>query len=540
MPPQVDVVIPAELAPGESLSQRLARHPDRDAVIATARVSLDEGLVTRLAECARREPSVATVSVFSDAGVFAYCAPPTATGLEAHFARENARRSVEIPCAVPPCVYVTRRALAECKAPTAWDAASLAAFCASAAEIGLRHVLCGAAYVEGAPEAAPDPTPEWHDFARRAPDTPLRRRVDLARLRASPRPRILFVTHGLGGGIELHVNDLSRLLADDCEVVVLRPGIAGSLEVKWLRAGEGLQAWFDASTDWSACRELLRAVGFARVHFHHVHGLPSAVLELPNDLAVPYDVTLHDHFALCPQYHLADPSGRYCGEPDRAGCNACIEKRPAQWGLDITAWRELFHRLLRGAARVIAPSADIGSRVQRYFPGIQPQVWPHPEMRAESPRIHKVVVLGGLSAIKGMDLFEACVRDAQARALPLHFEVLGHIGRPLALERDAPVRISGSYSDELLGRLVALERPDAFLFLSQVPETYSYTLSVAMQTGKPIVSTSLGAFAERLRGYPAASLVAPEADAAQVNDTLLGLVRAPSAAIVRPIAISAG
>ena len=540
MPPQVDVVIPAELGPGESLPQRLAQHPDRDAVIATSRAGLGEDLLARLAECARREPSAATVSVFSDAGAFAYCAPASATDLDAHFARENAGRSVEIPCAVPPCVYVTRRALAACAAPASWDAESLAAFCAAASETGLRHVLCGAAYVPGAPQGRPNPTPEWSDFEQRAPDVPLARRVDLARLRASPRPRLLFVTHGWGGGIELHVNDLARLLADDCEIVVLRPATAGSLQVKWLREGEGLQAWFDAATEWPACRDLLGALGFARVHFHHVHGLPREVLELPQELAVPYDVTLHDHFALCPQYHLADPDGRYCGEPDRAACNACIAKRPAQWGLDITAWRELFHRVLRGAARVIAPSADIGARVQRYFPGIQPQVLPHPEMRAETPRVHKVVVLGGLSAIKGMDLFEACVRDAHARALPLHFDVLGHISRPLAVAKDAPVRVYGSYTDERLGTLVALERPDAFLFLSQVPETYSYTLSVAMQTGKPILSTSLGAFAERLRGYPGASLVAPEADATQVNDTLLGLLRAPSAAIVRPIAISAG
>ena len=537
--PLVDVVVPEELAPGESFAQRLLRHPDQDVLIVQSRAALRDGAVARLATCVRQEASVATVSAFSSGGRFAYRAPDPADELDAHFAQENAGMSVEIPEAAPPCVYITRRAISECGALDAWDAGVLSAFCAEASAGGFVHLLCGAMRCDDVPSWAPAETEAWRSFAQRATDTPLRRRVDLARLRASPRPRVLFVTHRWGGGVQLHVNDLAQLLANDCEIVVLSPGVAGSIHLQWLREGEGLQAWFDASSEWAACRELLRALGIARVHFHHVHALPREALELPRELGVPYDVTLHDHFAICPQYHLADEAGRYCGEPDAAGCGTCLAKRPAQWGLDIGAWRTLFHGLLREAERVIAPSSDIGTRVQRYFPDLQPQVWPHPELRLDAPRVHKVLILGGLSAIKGMDLFEGCVRDAQARALPLHFEVLGHISRPLQVEPDAPVRIAGSYADARLASLVELERPDAFLFLSQVPETFSYTLSVAMRTSKPIVATHMGAFTERLRGYPAATLVAADASASMVNDAILRLLDAPARAPLRPVAISA-
>jgi glycosyltransferase involved in cell wall biosynthesis len=537
--PLVDVVVPEELAPGESFAQRLLRHPDQDVLIAQSRAALREGAMERLATCARQEASVATVSAFSKGGRFAYRAPGPADELDAHFARENAGMSVEIPEAEPPCVYITRRAMNECGPLDAWDPETLSSFCARASAIGLVHLLCGALRCDDVPAWAPSETEAWRSFTQRATDTPLRRRVDLARLRASPRPRVLFVTHRWGGGVQLHVNDLAQLLANDCEIVVLSPGVAGSIHVQWLREGEGLQAWFDASSEWGACRELLRAIGIARVHFHHVHALPREALELPRDLGVPYDVTLHDHFAICPQYHLADEAGRYCGEPDAAGCGACLAKRPAQWGLDIAAWRTLFHGLLRQADRVIAPSSDIGTRMQRYFPDVQPQVWPHPELRLDAPRVLKILILGGLSAIKGMDLFEACVRDAQARGLPLYFEVLGHISRPLQVERDAPVRISGSYTETHLATLVEIERPDAFLFLSQVPETFSYTLSVAMRTGKPIVATQMGAFAERLRGYPAAALVAHDAHADALNDALLRLLETPAKTVLRPVAISA-
>jgi glycosyltransferase involved in cell wall biosynthesis len=527
VPSQVDVIIPGEALPA----------------------GIDASLAERLAACARRDPSAATVSVYSTEGPLAYRATLAAREIDALFAAQNPGVHLEIPCALPPCVYITERALGENGRPVSWDAQSLVDFCARASEAGFRHLLAANAYAgaerpsEGfarwnaAVDARPELRTDWREFELRAPAVPPRRRVDLARLRTSRRPRILFVTHDWGGGVELHVNDLARLLAEEREVLVLRPGIAGTTHVRWLREGESLRAWFDTSSDWSTCVAFLASLGIARVHFHHVHGLPKEALALPAALGVPYDVTLHDHFAICPQYHLADPKGAYCGEPDEHGCDECISGRPAQWGLDIREWRALFRELLAGAGRVIAPSADIGARVQRYFPEVQAQIWPHPEMRSDPEPVHKVLLLGGLSAIKGMDLFEACVRDASARALPLHFHVIGHLSRPLQAERDARVTIHGTYSDARLAELVELARPDAFLFLSQVPESYSYTLSTAMQSGKPIVATHLGAFVERLRGYPTATLVAHDADARTVNDALLRLVRVP-AALPRAVPIS--
>ena len=54
-----------------------------------------------------------------------------------------------------------------------------------------------------------------------------------------------------------------------------------------------------------------------------------AVLDLPGRLGVGHDVTLHDYLAVCPQHHLADADGRYCGEPDEAGCEAVPRPAPA-------------------------------------------------------------------------------------------------------------------------------------------------------------------------------------------------------------------
>jgi len=254
---------------------------------------------------------------------------------------------------------------------------------------------------------------------------------------------------------------------------------------------------------------------------------------LPRALGVPYDCTLHDYYAVCPQYQLVTAEGRYCGEPDERGCRACLLGRPARWGLDITAWRVLFGEFLAGAQRVIVPSQDAAKRIQRYFPNLPLQVWPHPEASIVAPASAKrpqlgmlrILLLGGLSPAKGLRVAEACATDAQARALPLHFRVLGHTSEPILRAPDVPLSIAGQYRDADLRSLIELERAHAFFFPAQVPETYSYTLSIALQTGLPIFASDLGALPERLARYGEGYLLPWDAPATRWNDFILTKLR---------------
>jgi GT2 family glycosyltransferase/glycosyltransferase involved in cell wall biosynthesis len=551
-----------------SVNEGMALHPDRDVLLLNSDTEVADGWLDRIVACARREPHVATVTPFSNNATI--CSYPvhvkpnrmpeghTTASLDALFARENAGLAVEIPTAVGFCMFIARRALDELGA---FDEAAFGRgygeevdFCMRAARAGYRNLLAADTFVfhegevsfgdSGAAtrrkaqaiidERYPEFQPNLGTYLHREPARPFRRRVDLARLVASPHPRVLEITHRWGGGVERHVRDLAKLLERDCEVLSLRPEIGSVVSIKWLREGEEFEAWFDTATDWSGCVALLRALGVARIHLHHVHGLDQKILALPQALGVPYDVTVHDHYPICPQYHLSDETGRYCGEPAAAGCNACIAKRPGQWPHEIGAWRDLFHGVLRGAERVIAPSHDLAARLVRYFPDVSPLEWSHPEMSEPARAPFKVALLGGVSAIKGIHALEACAADAARRGLPLHFHVIGHVDRPMKTWPEAPMTVSGSYPDDKLNELIGLERPDAFLFLSQVPETYSYTLSSAMRTGLPIVATRLGALPERLRGYRNHALVEPDAPAQAINDALLARLRPPAAVPAEP------
>ena len=347
--------------------------------------------------------------------------------------------------------------------------------------------------------------------------------MDLERLRASDRPRVLLVSHGGEGGIARHLDDLRALLASRIEVLALAPDADGTLAL----THEGGGLWF-AIDEWDSMLAVLRAVGVDRVHFHHVHGLPARALELGTDLGAAWDVTLHDYFPACPAYHLAGADARFCG--GTPACLRCDESRPPQWGLDIPAWRAKLGDFLGKAARVMVPSVDVAERLRGFFPRVRTTVMPHAEEGTDprAPAIARVLVPGAISPEKGLAKLEACVRDAAARRLGLHFHVVGFIARPIPLWPELPLTITGEYPEGSLPALLARERGDCIFFPAQVPETFSYTLSDALDSGLPIVASRLGALAERLAPRPDARLVAWDAPPAEFNAALLAASRPPT------------
>ena len=111
----------------------------------------------------------------------------------------------------------------------------------------------------------------------------------LQRLAASEKQLLLFVAHAWGGGIRQHINELAMLVAAHCDVLLLEPAGGETVKLSWLRPGERLAAYFTLPGDMPALVALLRELDLARIHFHHVHGLPRAVVDLPSMVAVPYD-----------------------------------------------------------------------------------------------------------------------------------------------------------------------------------------------------------------------------------------------------------
>ena len=553
-----------------AVNRALALHRDRDAVVLHGDVEVANDWLDRLAAHAAKGRDIGTIAPFASyGGVAGYPrtgfrnAPPdghTVAALDILFRRANPGESVTVPLTCGPCVYLRRECVTVVGAfdggPLGSDYGVDQDFCLRASSAGFRHVLAADVFVghDGAQAFGPAEAQELAaraekaldklfpqypglraEFVRNDPARPFQRRVDLLRLAESPKHLLLFIAHAWGGGIRRHMTELAATASERCNVLFLEPASRETVKLSWPKDGEGFSAYFTLPDDSPALVSLLRTLGVARIHFHHVHGLPRAVLDLPGAVGVPYDCTLHDYYAICPQYHLVTEDGHYCGEPDAAGCAACLTRRPGQWGLDIGAWRSAFGRLLRGAERVIAPSRDVARRIARYFPDVEATILGHPEEPMVAiPRITRVVTLGNLSPEKGLRVIAACAEDARARNLPLSFRVLGSTTEPVPLWPQAPLSIHGQYADGELPAILGAERPDVIWFPAQVPETYSYTLSVALATGVPIVAAALGVFPERLANHPCATVVPWGAAPGIWNEALLRAGQGDRVAAPRP------
>jgi GT2 family glycosyltransferase/glycosyltransferase involved in cell wall biosynthesis len=549
-----------------AINRAAGLHRDRDVVVLHSDAEVANDWLDRMSAHAASRDVGAVVPMTNAYGTATYplpdasnAIPPdhTAASLDTLFARTNPGESAGLPALEGPCLYVRRECLATVGAfdggPLGSDYAVLTDFSLRAASAGFRLLLAGDVFVAHVGHVSfgseADALRERAVFAldrlypgyatRRAeilehePGRPYGRRVDLLRLAEGTKPVIVFVSHRWGGGIRRHMDDLAALIGERATVLYLEPAVDDTVKLYWPRTAESFAAYFRLPHDLSRLAETLRTLRVARLHFHHVHGMPRAVLDLPAAAGVPYDCTLHDYYAICPQYHLVTEDGRYCGEPDASGCAACLARRPAQWGLDIGAWRAAFARLLRGADRLIAPSDDVAQRMARYVPDVAIDVWPHPESAPPPPpRVVRVVLLGNLTPEKGLHVAAACAEDARERRLPITFRVLGSTTEPVAQWPDAPLTIHGQYQDSELPNLLAAEKADVLWFPAQVPETYSYTLSVALASGIPIVASALGALPERLAQHPRSATVAWNAPAAEWNAALLAVAatteRAPA------------
>jgi glycosyltransferase involved in cell wall biosynthesis len=282
----------------------------------------------------------------------------------------------------------------------------------------------------------------------------------LERLRAADAPVVVLVSHAWGGGIRRHVDDLEALLRADCRVLHLQPGPGGSVHLHGGRHEPALSLFFALPAELGLLSDTLRAAGVARLHFHHLHGLPRSMLDLPSALGAPFDVTLHDYYGLCWHAHFGDASGRYCGDPEGLPCTGCGASRSGTWGLALGEWRELFRGFMARAARVIAPSEDVARRYRQYWPELAVDVWPHPETQAlAASRPVRAVVVGRISPEKGLHVLGACAADAAARRLPLAFRIVGCTTEPLPQAPLLPLTISGEYRDDALPALLAAEAP---------------------------------------------------------------------------------
>jgi GT2 family glycosyltransferase/glycosyltransferase involved in cell wall biosynthesis len=356
--------------------------------------------------------------------------------------------------------------------------------------------------------------PRYHasvqSYLETDPARALRTAVLLRLFAAQNKPKVAFLTHKLGGGSQQHVDELAGLYRDQALFLQLTPDKDGSsVTLSVFDHGERLQdgLYFDVEAEYDKLVSLLKELGVGRVHFHHTMGLHPRLWLLARDLGCTCDLTIHDYYLINSNPTLTDGAARFVTDLAPDFDQRCAEHYPLPEGVSAANWRQSQRLLVEGADRVIFPSADCQQRFSRFFQVQNPVTAWHPDFQLSQPypeprwpdsagRALRVLVLGAISREKGADLLEAVAGSLREEALEFH--LLGYAYKAL----EGGVVTHGPYSQADVYNLVADINPDLVWFPALWPETYSYTLSIALHLGLPVVVPDIGAFVERVIDRP--------------------------------------
>jgi GT2 family glycosyltransferase/glycosyltransferase involved in cell wall biosynthesis len=531
-----------------SVNRGMAEAARNDVVLLNSDTEVPKGWLRRLAAQAYAQPRVASVSPFSNNATI--CGYPDDRGGAMAFGHDvatlddlcqtvNAARSIAVPTTVGFCMYIRRAAL---DAVGAFNAERFREgygeendFCLRATAKGWTHRLACDSFVYHQGQVSfgdrrdqlaqraqallcedfPDYPERVARHVQRGDVTPFRFALSAGLFRKAAVPVILMVSHDLGGGVRRHIDMLVSRFHTRARMLLLEGTDRGArLSIPALPHHPTLTLPADRTND---LLTLLQSFNVSRVHIHHLIGMDLDIQQLIRDLNVPFDTTVHDYYPICPQRNLLPwEESLYCGEPGPAVCNACIaDANDVDRGArDILSWRLQHAWQLTDADRVLCPSKDVKARLSRYQLARHAVVIPHEEQTAPSwditPRRPsgaslRVALIGTLANVKGNRMVAAVAGAARRKRLSIH--LIGATDENFPPAALGQISQTGAYQESDLPALLRESKPHVVWFASTAPETYSFTLTVAINTGLPIVATDLGAFRERLDGRPLTWLV---------------------------------
>jgi len=174
------------------------------------------------------------------------------------------------------------------------------------------------------------------------------------------------------------------------------------------------------------------------------------------------------------------------------------------------AWKPLCDQLLISSCMCRSvPDEDVAQRLQKYFFDIKFSIKPHFEPSTNGHTFPtnvrtpgeplRVAILGIIGPHKGSRLLLECARDAANRQLPIEFVIFGYINHKAEFRTLPNVTVTGLYKESTIYTLLKEHQCHISFFPAVWPETYSYTLSIAMKANLLPVAFDFGAISHRIK-----------------------------------------
>lgn len=376
------------------------------------------------------------------------------------------------------------------------------------------------------------------------PERPFRRNLDAQRLVRSHHGAILFITHRWGGGIETYLRYRQEKLKSEgkqCLILRVHDDHCVTFEDPADRAiFVPNLAEIDLRSEADFIAELITELSPALLHVNSLAGLnwpfQRQVLELLSRFDFPTTFVGHDFSPITHHYQLLRPDNVFVGVPSMEALktwNSMKGNSDKPDACDPKERSQVYTAFFQSGVRVEVPSHTTREIYSNIFPSIHIEVVPHgdhlPEclraVRGPASAKLRVVIVGAIGAHKGSDVIAALADEAKNKTLPIEYHLLGYSDDEDRL-RSADVKIWGRYSsdEEALTKLDEIQ-PDVCLIPSIWPETFCYTLSLALKKGIPPVVFDLGAQAERIKEITWAAALSVELanNPARLSEELLSL-----------------
>jgi glycosyltransferase involved in cell wall biosynthesis len=294
----------------------------------------------------------------------------------------------------------------------------------------------------------------------------------------------------------------------------------GAWLVEWIAADDGL-IFVEASTE--NLFAVLSKVGVDSIIVNSLYMYPEIeqvirhIVNLTKSTASMLDYKVHDYYAICPSQHLLGSIDQYCFVPqDIHACNTCLRNNShVHWvGInpdDIVKWREPFVQLLVAATTISVFEASSIEIMKRAFQVDETKIRVEPRNQIFFKHVEPISlvgslhigVVGTLTVAKGSSVINKLAEHIEAHNLQVPISILGSSNVPIA----ESIRVLGTYNHDELPHIVQRECINVILITAIIPETFSYTISEAMQMGLPIVAFDIGAQGARVKQYKLGKVV---------------------------------
>ena len=330
------------------------------------------------------------------------------------------------------------------------------------------------------------------------------------------------IKHKLIGGTVFHIYDLINNLKDKMNFHVL-----------FLEKGKyRIKSFFEDSTseiilgkisDYDSVEmynheykklmeKVFKIINIDLVHIHHLMRHYFDIVDLIKEKNIPYVITLHDFYMLCPTFALLEKNEKYCGNNEKRNCEECLKKLKNVETNIIPKWRELTYSVLKDAKEVFVPSNSTKEIFEQYFKDLNIKVIEHGVDVIEKKQEEKndnveitenkkinVAFVGGINKIKGIDFLRKFIDECNKENSKYVVHLFGQTCEDELNKSNGNYIYHGRYNRDEISDLLIENKIDFVLLLAIWPETYSYVLTEAILSKVPLIALDIGAQGERIK-----------------------------------------